>query len=66
MPARVAELGRRQRDVRLLSEIVVLTEQRLRQEELREALTYSNVQVIDPPALRDRPVWPRKKRNNFV
>lgn len=61
VPARVAELGRRQRDVRLLSEIVVLTEQRLRQEELREALTYSNVQVIDPPALRDRPVWPRKK-----
>lgn len=61
VPANVAELGRRQRDVRLLSEVVVLTEQRLRQEELREALTYSNVQVIDPPALRDRPVWPRKK-----
>jgi uncharacterized protein involved in exopolysaccharide biosynthesis len=61
VPDRVAELGRRQRDVRLLSEIVVLTEQRLRQEELREALTYSNVQIIDPPALRDRPVWPRKK-----
>jgi len=61
MPAAVVELGRRQRDVRLLAEVLVLTEQRLRQEELRDALTYSNVQVIDPPALRDRPVWPRKK-----
>jgi hypothetical protein len=39
----------------------VLTEQRLRQEELRRALTFANVQVIDPPALRDRPVWPRPK-----
>jgi uncharacterized protein involved in exopolysaccharide biosynthesis len=61
VPANVAEMGRRLRDVRVLTEIVVLTEQRLRQEELRQALTYSNVQVIDPPALRDRPVWPRKK-----
>ncbi len=61
LPARALALGRRQRDVRLLSEVFVLTEQRLRQEELRDALTYSNIQVIDPPALRDRPVWPRKK-----
>jgi uncharacterized protein involved in exopolysaccharide biosynthesis len=60
VPTQVVELGRRQRDVRLLTEIVVLTEQRLRQEELREALAYSNVQVIDPPALRYRPVWPRR------
>lgn len=60
-PAQIIELGRRQRAVRLLSEVLVLTEQRLRQEELREALTFSNVQVIDPPALRDRPVWPPKK-----
>jgi uncharacterized protein involved in exopolysaccharide biosynthesis len=61
MPASIAGLGRGQRDVRILTEIVILTEQRLRQEELRQALTYSNVQVIDAPALRDRPVWPRKK-----
>ena len=61
MPASITGLGRRQRDVRILTEIVILTEQRLRQEELRQALTYSNVQVIDAPALRDRPVWPRKK-----
>ena len=60
LPTQVVELGRRERDVRLLTEIVVLTEQRLRQEELREALAYSNVQVIDPPALRYRPVWPRR------
>jgi hypothetical protein len=61
VPASTIELGRRQRDARILSEIVVLTEQRLRQEELRQALTFANVQVIDPPALRDRPVWPRRK-----
>jgi uncharacterized protein involved in exopolysaccharide biosynthesis len=61
LPAKLVELGRRQRDVHLLSELVVLTEQRLRQEELRQALAFSNVQVIDQPGLRFRPVWPRKK-----
>lgn len=61
LPREALELGRRQRDVRLLSEVLLLTEQRLRQEELREALTYANVQVVDPPALLDRPIWPRKK-----
>ena len=61
MPRELIELARRQREIRILSEILVLTEQRLRQEELRQALTFSNVQVIDPPALRYRPVWPRKK-----
>jgi uncharacterized protein involved in exopolysaccharide biosynthesis len=60
LPAQVVELGRRQRDVNILSQMVVLTEQRLRQEELREALAYSNVQVVDPPALQFRPVWPRR------
>jgi uncharacterized protein involved in exopolysaccharide biosynthesis len=60
MPGRAVELARRQRDVRLLGEVVVLTEQRLRQEELRQALTFANVQVIDPPALRSRPIWPRR------
>ncbi|GMV05526.1 MAG: hypothetical protein AMXMBFR53_18040 [Gemmatimonadota bacterium] len=61
LPGQLVELGRRQRDVRILSEVLVLTEQRLRQEELRQALAYSNVQVIDDPGLRFRPVWPRKK-----
>jgi len=61
LPGQALELGRMQRDVRLLSEVLILTEQRLRQEELREALTYSNVQVVDPPVLLDRPIWPRKK-----
>lgn len=61
LPADVVELGRRQRDVRILTEVAVVTEQRLRQEELRQALAFSNVQVIDEPALRFRPVWPRKK-----
>jgi uncharacterized protein involved in exopolysaccharide biosynthesis len=61
LPARVVELARHQRSVRILSEVSVLTEQRLRQEELRLALAFSNVQVVDPPALRYRPVWPRKK-----
>jgi hypothetical protein len=32
----------------------------LRQEELRQALSFSNVQVIDPPALRWKPIWPRR------
>lgn len=59
-PAQAIELGRRQRAIRLLTEIILLTEQRLRQEELRQALTFSNVQVIDPPALRWKPIWPRR------
>jgi hypothetical protein len=61
VPAAAMELGRRQRELRVLSEMVVVTEQRLRQEELRQALTFANVQVIDPPALYDRPIWPRRK-----
>ena len=61
LPSQTVELGRRQRGVRILSEVLVLTEQRLRQEELRQALAFSNVQVVDPPKLRYRPVWPRKK-----
>ena len=61
VPAQALELGRKQRDLRVLTEMVVITEQRLRQEELRQALTFANVQIIDPPALRDRPVWPRRK-----
>lgn len=61
LPEASVELARRQRDVRMLTEVYVVTETRLRQEELREALTYSNVQVVDPPALRYKPVWPRKK-----
>ena len=61
LPGQSTELIRRQRDVRVLTEVVVVTEQRLRQEELRDALTYANVQVIDPPALLPRPVWPRPK-----
>jgi hypothetical protein len=59
-PAQAIELGRRQRAIRLLTEIILLTEQRLRQEEMRQALTFSNVQVIDPPALRWKPIWPRR------
>jgi uncharacterized protein involved in exopolysaccharide biosynthesis len=61
VPSQTIELGRRQRAIRLLSEIIILTEQRLRQEELRQALTFSNVQLIDPPAIRWKPVWPRRK-----
>ena len=60
-PSQAIELARRQREVSILGSVFVATEQRLRQEELREALTFSNVQVIDPPALDSRPVWPRKK-----
>jgi uncharacterized protein involved in exopolysaccharide biosynthesis len=60
-PAQLRDLLDRQRDMRVLTEVVVLTEQRLRQEELRQALTISNAQVIDPAALRFKPVWPRKK-----
>jgi len=61
VPSMTIELGRRQRDLRVLSEMLVVTEQRLRQEEMRQAMTFANVQVIDPPALRERPVWPRRK-----
>lgn len=61
VPSQAIELGRRQRDLRVLSEMLILTEQRLRQEEMRQALTFANIQIIDPPALRERPVWPRRK-----
>lgn len=61
MPPLAVDLARRQREVLVLSETYVLTQQRLRQEELRQALTFANIQVIDPPALRYKPVWPRKK-----
>jgi uncharacterized protein involved in exopolysaccharide biosynthesis len=61
LPSQAIELVRRQRSARILSEVLVLTEQRLRQEELRQALSFANIQVIDPPALRYKPVWPRKK-----
>ncbi len=60
MPADAIELGRRTRTIKLLSEIILLTEQRLRQEELRQALTFSNVQVVDAPRIRFKPVWPRR------
>jgi uncharacterized protein involved in exopolysaccharide biosynthesis len=66
VPAQAIELGRRQRELRVLSEMLVMTEQRLRQEELRQALTFANVQVIDPPQLRDRPVWPRRKLGPLI
>ena len=61
VPRSSIELARRQRSARVLSEVMVLTEQRLRQEELRQALSFSNIQIIDPPALVYKPVWPRKK-----
>lgn len=61
VPGQTVELARRQRDARILSDVLVLTEQRLRQEELRQALMFSNVQIIDPPELRFKPVWPRKR-----
>ena len=61
IPEQVLELGRRQRTARVLAELLIITEQRLRQEEIRQALTFSNVQVIDSPALWYRPIWPRKK-----
>jgi uncharacterized protein involved in exopolysaccharide biosynthesis len=61
MPSQGIDLIRRQRATRVLSEVLVLTEARLRQEELRQALSFANVQVIDPPSLRYKPVWPRKK-----
>ena len=61
LPANAIELARRQRSAKVLSDVLVQTEQRLRQEELRQALSFSNIQVIDPPALRYKPVWPRKK-----
>lgn len=60
-PANVVELGRRQRAVRQLSEVYLFTDQRLRQESLRDAVSFSTVQVVDPPAVLFKPVWPRRK-----
>lgn len=61
LPEKGVALARLQREARILSEVLILTEQRLRQEALREALTFANVQVVDPPALLYKPVWPRKR-----
>ena len=66
IPSQTIDLARRQRAARILSEVLVLTEQRLRQEELRQALTFANIQVIDPTALRWKPIWPRKKLGLLV
>ena len=60
-PANVIELGRRQRTVRLLSEVYLFTDQRLRQESLRDAVSFASVQMVDPPAVLFKPIWPRKK-----
>jgi uncharacterized protein involved in exopolysaccharide biosynthesis len=60
-PGNVVELGRRQRAVRQLSEVYLFTDQRLRQESLRDAVSFSTVQVVDPPAVLFKPVWPRRK-----
>src|SRR5262245_46713359 len=57
IPHQTIDLARRQRSAKVLSEVLVLTEQRLRQEELRQALSFANVQVIDAPALRYKPIW---------
>ena len=57
-PAASIELARAEREVKVLGDVMLLAEQRLHQEELREALTFANVQIIDPPALRDKPIWP--------
>jgi uncharacterized protein involved in exopolysaccharide biosynthesis len=61
VPDKAVELNRGLRQVRILTEVLINTEQRLRQEELREALAFSNVQVIDPAQLEYRSIWPRKK-----
>jgi uncharacterized protein involved in exopolysaccharide biosynthesis len=61
VPADAIELRRRERALRQLSEVYLFTDQRLRQEALRNALSFATVQVIDPPAVLFKPVWPRKK-----
>lgn len=61
LPAAAIQVGSRQRDVELLTGVLVATERQLRQEEVRSALTFANIQVVDPPALVFEPVWPRKK-----
>lgn len=65
-PTHAIEFGRRERRTLILSEVLGLAEQRLRMEQLRQALTIANVQVIDPPKLLPRPVWPRKKLGTAV
>lgn len=59
-PAAAIELGRRQRDLRLLSEVYLFTDQRLRQEALKTAVSFATVQMVDPPEVLFKPVWPRK------
>ncbi len=60
-PAAEIELGRRERHLRQLSEIYLFTDQRRRQEALRNAVSFASVQLVDPAAIRFKPVWPRKK-----
>jgi uncharacterized protein involved in exopolysaccharide biosynthesis len=60
-PGDVIELGRRKMRIRQLSEIYLFTDQRLRQESLRDAVSFASIQMVDPPAVLYKPVWPRKK-----
>ncbi len=59
-PGEAIELGRRQRTLRQLSEVYLFTDQRLRQESLRGAVSFATVQVVDPPEVLFKPVWPRR------
>jgi len=59
-PGDAIELGRRQRTLRQLSEVYLFTDQRLRQESLRGAVSFATVQVVDPPGVLFKPVWPRR------
>ena len=66
VPAGAIEYGRRQRELKLLSEVYLFTDQRARQEDLRNAISFANIQVVDPPATSYKPVWPRKKLGLLV
>ncbi|HUE95790.1 MAG TPA: GNVR domain-containing protein [Longimicrobiaceae bacterium] len=61
VPSDAIEMQRRERAIRQLSEVYLFTDQRLRQESLRNAISFASVQIIDPPDLLFKPVWPRKK-----
>jgi capsular exopolysaccharide synthesis family protein len=63
IPAREVQFARLSRQSALLEEISLLLQTRLKESEIREAIEPTEVRVIDPALIADRPVAPRPVRN---
>jgi polysaccharide biosynthesis transport protein len=60
IPALEVELARLVREQRLLSEVYLLLQARLRETEVQEAIDDSDVRIVDEAVVAERPVFPRR------